>query len=101
MTTSSLRKTHAQQTPQQTLARARRILRRRLPELRQAYGVQALWLFGLYVRGEARQQSDLDLLVQFDDRRIPITCATFWMPPKRRGSFCRMFPKSSSRSTKD
>jgi predicted nucleotidyltransferase len=69
MTTSSLRrKTHAQQTSQQTLARARRILRRRLPELRQACGVQALWLFGSYVRGEARQQSDLDLLVQFDDR---------------------------------
>jgi predicted nucleotidyltransferase len=41
---------------------------RRLPELQQAYGVQALWLFGSHVRGVARKQSDLDLLVQFDDR---------------------------------
>jgi len=49
------------------LARFRRILRRRLPELRQAYGVQALWLFGSYVRGEARKRSDLDVLVEFND----------------------------------
>ena len=49
------------------LARSRRILRRRLPELRQAYGAQGLWLFGSYVRGEARKRSDLDVLVKFND----------------------------------
>ncbi len=54
--------------PNRTLARFRRILRRRLPELQQDYGVQGLWLFGSYVRGEARSRSDLDVLVEFDDR---------------------------------
>ncbi len=55
-------------TPNRTLARFRRILRRRLPELQQAYGVRSLWLFGSYVRGEARTRSDLDVLVEFDAR---------------------------------
>jgi predicted nucleotidyltransferase len=53
--------------PNRTLARFRRILRRRLPELQQAYSVQALWLFGSYVRGEAKPNSDLDVLVEFDE----------------------------------
>ena len=53
--------------PNRTLARFRRILRRRLPELQQAYGVQALWLFGSYVRGEAKPNSDLDVLVEFSE----------------------------------
>ncbi len=51
--------------PRPTLARFRRILRRHLPELQATYGVQALWLFGSYVRGEARKRSDLDVLVEF------------------------------------
>ena len=49
------------------LSRFRRVLRRRLPKLRQTYGVRSLWLFGSYVRGEARKRSDLDVLVEFDD----------------------------------
>ena len=58
----------ASSTPNRALARFRRILRRRLPELQQAYGVEGLWLFGSYVRGKARSRSDLDVLVEFDDR---------------------------------
>ena len=43
-----------------------RVLQKHLPELRQAYGVRALWLFGSYVRGQKKRASDLDVLVEFD-----------------------------------
>jgi predicted nucleotidyltransferase len=36
-----------------------------------------MWLFGSYVRGTARPRSDLDLLVEFDDR--PLTLIQFVM----------------------
>ena len=35
-------------------------------ELRQL-GVKRLWLFGSYVRGDAREDSDLDVLVEFEE----------------------------------
>ncbi len=38
-----------------------------LPELRQQYGVRDLWIFGSYVRGEQSKDSDLDVLVAFDN----------------------------------
>lgn len=43
-----------------------RILRAHLPELGERYGVSSLGLFGSYVRGEQREHSDLDVLVEFD-----------------------------------
>ena len=43
-------------------------LRQHLPELQERYGVAYLGLFGSYVRGEEEEDSDLDLLVEFDDR---------------------------------
>jgi len=42
-----------------------RILRGHLPDLRQRYSVRYLGMFGSYVRGDQKQQSDLDLLVEF------------------------------------
>jgi predicted nucleotidyltransferase len=57
----------ARHAPARTVSQLRRALRRRLPKLRAAYGVRSLWLFGSYVRGEARKRSDLDVLVEFDD----------------------------------
>ncbi len=42
-----------------------RLLRDRLPELSERHGVTSLGLFGSYVRGEEREGSDLDLLVEF------------------------------------
>ena len=52
-------------TPQVAVDR----LRRELPRLCRDYAVCSLGLFGSYVRGEQRQGSDLDILVEFS--RIP------------------------------
>ena len=43
-----------------------RILREHLPELERDYGVTTLALFGSYIRGEHRADSDLDVLVDFN-----------------------------------
>ena len=44
-----------------------RVLSVHLPDLTERYGVTSLGLFGSYVRGEEREGSDLDLLVEFAD----------------------------------
>jgi predicted nucleotidyltransferase len=49
-----------------------RILQAHLPELQHAYGVRTLGLFGSFVRGEERSTSDLDVLVEFDDRPLSL-----------------------------
>jgi predicted nucleotidyltransferase len=41
-------------------------LRIALPNLRQRWPIRSLALFGSVVRGEARNDSDLDVLVEFD-----------------------------------
>jgi uncharacterized protein len=43
-----------------------------LPELRQLYGVQNMWLFGSYVRAEQSAVSDLDILVSFDNPHLSL-----------------------------
>ncbi len=48
-------------TPQKELAR----LNLHLPELRKKYHVQTLGIFGSVARGEARRNSDIDILVEF------------------------------------
>ena len=42
------------------------ILRQKLPELRERYGVKKIGLFGSYARGEQKERSDIDLLVEFE-----------------------------------
>lgn len=37
-------------------------------ELRRRYGIKELVIFGSYVRGEERKDSDLDLLAEFEER---------------------------------
>ena len=41
-------------------------LRRQLPQIKQQYQITQLGIFGSYIRGEATNQSDLDILVEFD-----------------------------------
>ena len=48
------------------------ILRQHLPELRERYGVKLLGVFGSYVHEQERSGSDLDLLVEFDDRPLSL-----------------------------
>jgi uncharacterized protein len=51
--------------PGSDIERFRALLREHMPDLRQRYGVRTLGLFGSYVRGKQRPQSDLDVLVEF------------------------------------
>ncbi|HOO54139.1 MAG TPA: nucleotidyltransferase family protein [Methanothrix sp.] len=44
-----------------------RALREIMPDLALRYGVKHLGVFGSYVRGEADEESDLDILVEFED----------------------------------
>jgi|GEM_PF-951118 len=55
-----------------SVVRLRRILRDRLSDLERTYGVQSLWFFGSRVRGEDRPDSDLDVLVEFDERPLSL-----------------------------
>jgi predicted nucleotidyltransferase len=48
------------------------VLCEQLPNLRRRYGVVSLGLFGSYVRGKQREASDLDVLVQFDERPLSL-----------------------------
>lgn len=52
--------------PNPQLARAKRVLRVHLPELRERYSVKSLGVFGSYVRGEQKKRSDLDVLIEFE-----------------------------------
>ena len=43
-------------------------LRRMTPALKRRYPIREIGVFGSYVRGEQTEESDLDVLVEFDDR---------------------------------
>lgn len=43
-----------------------RTLRENVPKLASEYGVQRIALFGSYARGTAVEQSDIDLVVEFE-----------------------------------
>ncbi len=53
--------------PGKTLETIRTLLRKELPRLQLEYAVRSLEIFGSFVRGEASANSDVDLLVEFDD----------------------------------
>ena len=44
-----------------------KILRQHIPEIREKYSVSYLGVFGSYIRGEQKEDSDLDILVEFDE----------------------------------
>ena len=48
------------------LLEIQRIIRNHWDELSQNYCVATIAIFGSYVRGEARQESDVDILVEFN-----------------------------------
>ncbi len=60
------------ESPSVPLDKTLRALRAHLPELRERYGVRAFWLFGSRVRGGERTRSDLDVLVELDDRSLSL-----------------------------
>jgi predicted nucleotidyltransferase len=49
------------------LAEIKQILQAQKPHLYQEYGVAEIGLFGSYVRGEQRADSDVDVLVELTD----------------------------------
>ena len=42
-------------------------LRAHLPQLREEYNIQYIWLFGSFVQGKQHKRSDLDVLVEFKE----------------------------------
>ena len=42
-----------------------KIIRQHLPKLTQEYNISFLGIFGSYIRGEQKENSDLDILVEF------------------------------------
>ncbi len=61
-----------QQRDSRALAHYVTLLRQHLPALRDHYGVRFMGVFGSYMRGKQRRGSDLDLLVDFDDRPLTL-----------------------------
>jgi hypothetical protein len=50
-----------------TLADIKQILQAQKPYLAEKYGVTEIGIFGSYVRGEQRPESDLDVLIELTD----------------------------------
>ncbi|SMP05804.1 hypothetical protein SAMN06265339_0323 [Desulfurobacterium pacificum] len=48
------------------LEKAKKILREHKQELKEKYGVKSLSIFGSYARGEQRENSDIDIVVEFE-----------------------------------
>jgi predicted nucleotidyltransferase len=49
-----------------TQEKARDILRRELPNLRDNFGVRSIGLFGSFAKGEQTEDSDIDILIEFE-----------------------------------
>lgn len=52
---------------QKTLTEITQVLQEQKPYLAEKYGVIELGIFGSYVRGEQRPDSDLDILIELED----------------------------------
>jgi predicted nucleotidyltransferase len=52
--------------PIRSLDEFRSILRSAKPQLAEQFGVRSIGIFGSWIRGEQRKDSDLDVLVDFD-----------------------------------
>ena len=49
-----------------SLDEIKEILKKHERELREKYGIKEIGIFGSYLREEAREESDLDILVEFE-----------------------------------
>ena len=49
------------------LERITNILKEHKEELKEKYGVKEIGIFGSYVKGEYKEKSDLDILVEFEE----------------------------------
>ena len=47
------------------LEEIKKILKKELPYLKEKYKVKKIGIFGSYIRGENKKQSDIDILVEF------------------------------------
>ena len=54
-------------TKASNLERIISILKEHKAELKEKYGVSEIGIFGSYVRGEYKEKSDLDILVEFEE----------------------------------
>ncbi|MDP2157034.1 MAG: nucleotidyltransferase family protein [Nitrospirota bacterium] len=50
---------------------AKAVLKEHKAEVVQRYRVSELGIFGSFVRGEQKRRSDIDILVEFDEKNIP------------------------------
>lgn len=57
----------------------------KVPELRRRYGIKSLGIFGSYVHGRQTKQSDIDILVEFDNQ-VPVTLVGFVALERELGS---------------
>ena len=48
-----------------SLNEIKKILKEHKEELKEKYGINEIGIFGSYLRGEAKEESDLDILVEF------------------------------------
>jgi uncharacterized protein len=54
-------------TPTRSLEEILELLRQQIPLLAERYGVKTLEVFGSYVRSEQKKDSDLDILITFEE----------------------------------
>ena len=50
---------------EKSLDRIKEILKKHEKELKEKYGIKEIGIFGSYLRGEVKEESDLDILVEF------------------------------------
>ncbi|MEW6110003.1 MAG: nucleotidyltransferase family protein [Nitrospirota bacterium] len=50
-----------------TLEEIKKILAKHKAEVQEKYGVKEIGMFGFFVRGEQKRQSDIDILVEYSD----------------------------------
>jgi len=60
-----------------TLEEIKRILLEHKEEIRQKYGIVIVGIFGSYARGEQKETSDIDIIVELD-RPVGLDFYEFW-----------------------